>query len=85
MHEPLEILSLCLRKEQRIQDQALIFLAHVAHTAPDQATKLCAGKGCSNCLGNLTYIRWESRRGMLAAEHASSPGCVCEDSPPCKR
>jgi len=34
VHEPFEIFSLCLRKEQRIQDQALIFLAHVVHTAP---------------------------------------------------
>jgi hypothetical protein len=33
VHEPLAILSLCLRKEQRILDHALIFLAHVAHTA----------------------------------------------------
>jgi len=34
VHEPLKILSLCLRKEQRIQDQALVFLPHVVHTAP---------------------------------------------------
>jgi hypothetical protein len=34
VHEPLKILSLRLRKEQRMQDQALIFLAHVEHTAP---------------------------------------------------
>ena len=34
VHEPLKILSLRLRKEQRIQDQALILYAHVIHPAP---------------------------------------------------
>jgi len=31
VHEPLKILSLRLRKEQRVQDKALIFLPHVVH------------------------------------------------------
>ena len=43
-----------------------------------------SGKHYSTGLGNLTYIRWESRRDTLAAEHASCPGCVCEDSPLCR-
>jgi hypothetical protein len=34
VHEPLKILSLRLRKEQRIQDKALILLTHVVHPAP---------------------------------------------------
>ena len=49
-----------------------------------ETLQLYAGKHCSNYLGSLTYIRWESRRGTLAAEHASCPGCVCEDSPKCR-
>jgi hypothetical protein len=32
--EPLKILPRCLRKKQRIQDQALILLAHVVDPAP---------------------------------------------------
>jgi len=34
VHEPFKIFSLCLRKKQRIQDQALIFLAYVVYAAP---------------------------------------------------
>jgi len=46
--------------------------------------QLYTGKHYSPNLGNLMFIRWESRRGTLAAEHASCPGCVCEDSPKCR-
>ena len=43
--------------------------------------QLYSGKLYGDDLGSLTYIGWESRRGTLAAGHASCPGCVCEDSP----
>src|SRR6266568_3446749 len=49
------------------------------------ALERLSGKLYSSYLGSLTYIRWESRRGTLTAEHASCPGCVCEDSPKCRR
>jgi hypothetical protein len=54
-------------------------------TAFWETLQIYTGKHYSNYLGSLTYIRWESRRGTLAAEHTSCPGCVCEDSPTCRR
>jgi hypothetical protein len=33
VHEPLEILALRLRKEQRVQDEALVLLSDVVHTS----------------------------------------------------
>src|ERR1700689_4226829 len=34
VQEPLKILALCLRKEQRIQDKTLVLLTHVIHAPP---------------------------------------------------